>query len=157
MTTNLNERTCVQVCIAICIVIIDLIIVKFIYVKFCFFFISRHYFSILSCDSCVSWHETGRSIMTIVSTTPRPSLTWNSCERTKTSASSRRCVRQYCQTHLEQNQSHVSLTSCELNRRNYSEHVYWNAVFTSLELHFANCSSWTMRPSSLCLQPINTK
>jgi len=37
MTTNLNERTCVQVCIAICIVIIDLIIVKFIYVKFCFF------------------------------------------------------------------------------------------------------------------------
>jgi len=150
-----------------------------------FVFFSRHYFSILSCDSCVSWHETGRSIMTIVSTTPRPSLTWNSCERTKTSASSRRCVRQYCrltnyellrwlvvifpcrthyrpssvncQTHLEQNQSHVSLTSCELNRRNYSEHVYCNAVFTSLELHFANCSSWTMRPSSLCLQPINTK
>jgi len=40
MTTNLNERTCVQVCIAICIVIIDLIIVKFIYVKFCFFFTS---------------------------------------------------------------------------------------------------------------------
>jgi len=35
MTTNLNEPTCVQVCIAICIAIIDLIIVKFIYVKFC--------------------------------------------------------------------------------------------------------------------------